>query len=768
MAHQVKKHATTTPDTTTTTGGGADVGKNTLTGSLPAASGAYGAFNDIATNVVDLDLAVTAWNSGLDTLNPSVLETAGELALAKWRASLAKAPATLNSGYQAGAQELLQRARATIGKLGLYHCNREHIRFEPEPATDPFTYVPHAIKQASAAIADVSEVIRLARDPALDQGGRMRIATLFQKHVTDDVTSRWMQATIESQKLSRQVFGMDGLAGQIIGELTEKQESEAYFRSVHQDVGAAAVVDLDRDADEMQALAGGGDAGASDYIKILEKHAPLERANLLRLLLHRGALDDCVHRGGGDDLIAAIHATPTFGVWEYSYSKVTMRSKWDRAQSSVKEMGQELPGATLSFVAGVYDGLGTIPGVGGVFKRSAKSIREGRDQLDDAIGVNKEHKQVNDMVGSGAGRIDSAILMSGAGGEFEAAGAVKDAYDTGSLVARIGGEVMELRAAFLEAKEEWPVVTGVITDVMSEAEGLALDAASGDAKLGDHAIHLLSAMLDRGIDKLGKMAGGKLANAEQKKHAKRHAQWDEHRERAGAAASQRASSQELRDETAATLAAGERVRRGGTQAEIDAAKADLEQHAARVRSLASKETLTQLDARAGAEKKLDKAEQAEQKRADDQEIEDDGHLAHYKAALGEKVKEAIVAFGVGALKGAKDALISEARGSGVDLRQVLIAALTKGSTDAVTESVMPVVKEMLVKVVSAMVDELGELISDDLKNVSKLVEGPIEELVDWGVEKLELEEHVERFMESVIERAFGGNEQLAAGSEGDD
>ncbi|HTJ45381.1 MAG TPA: hypothetical protein VL463_24920, partial [Kofleriaceae bacterium] len=423
----------------------------------------------------------------------------------------------------------------------------------------------------------------------------------------------------------------------------------------------------------------------------------------------------------------------------------------------------ELPGAALEFAGGVYHEMGHLPAIGPVFERAGKSFDDLAKVTDDAIGVNADDIKARNAIASGAGHVAGAIGVSGVGGEFAEA---KRAYDAGSAVDKAASLVMEVKEGFDAAQEKWETVTGIFTEVAAGVVELGTDELAGDQDKWKHLIGHLDGVLDLAIEKLGKMEGAALGGDSAKEKKKKDDRIQKKHDAAVDKAGEDAMSQELKDAHAAAARSARLAKNPqGTPASRSRAAAQLKKDAAKVRELGDRDALAIASARAKADQEEDKTD--DQARALDADMKKAADRAgYYKEQLADVVKEVIVGFTVGALKGAKEELVealerlADGKAANLDGRQMLIKALTKGGTNAIIDVVEPRVKKKLVKFFENAIGDLLAHIDEELRGAATLAESAIEEAVDWGLEQIGAEEWLEEKIGWLVEQAFGGNESL--------
>lgn len=772
---------TTTPTPPHGTAIGATPGKQTLTQTMAAMPPAAepdpskAIFDDAATKLVaaghHLQQDVSRWNVGLDIFNPGTVRAAGEQAMTDWLQVLQMAAMLRSSPMADAAEHALQSARELVAQLGLFHFLNQPINARALPIDD-YIVVPHIeaqIQRAERTIADALRLFELCQGGKvagmkLDAPTRLEVGQLLKDHSENDEETRWLEAFMKGTNIRHTVFSMgtDSEAQNLAMREVQIQQDEQFFLTTgnKHDFDAAEMAVLDDDAGQIV-----------DFIKkeaygwrtvgVLQKYTPEKRAFLIQLLGHRHQLDNMVHRAEeyGDSVQALIKECPGWGWWTYDYKRVTEKSGWDKADDVVTEMVDELPGAALSFAGGVYHEMGHLPAIGPVFERAGKSFDELAHVTDDAIGVDKDAAAMRDKISGGTGHVVAAIGVSGVGGEFVEA---KRAYDAGSTLQKAADLVLQVRDGFESAKKNYGLVVGVLSEVGAGVSELATDAAAGDSDKWEHLAEHLGAALDVAIDKLGEHEGAELGGDRAEEEEKRKKQRDKKHEQVVDKAGDDAISPELRQAKADVDRSARLARQPdprGTENSRARAAAQLKVDAAKMRELGERDALKVATARANAERQDDVAQSQAQAQQNDADKASEGKVEYYKGKLGDIVREVIVGFTVGALKGARTELWKEIGRGKIDGHQILVKALTKGGTDAILELVMPRAKKMLTTFFKNAIGDLLAQFDEDLRGAVSLAEQPIAEAVDWGIEQLGIEKWFEGQVEHLVEGLVGPGEK---------
>lgn len=661
------------------------------------------------------------------------------------------------------------------------------LRYQGEPIAGPRARVGastadfvHERYELGARCIDVTQQVlaicaRRKEDengrPELDSADAMAIARILTLHgEASEQGFLWKALRLHGHE--RMVRHLGGFAGAMVQEASNRRTDEAAATHgwTEEAIGPERIEFLHSQVNDVADAVDRRSESGMFYVMAIKQFAEPERGAFVRMLQTRGLLFNMV-RLGGDDVKFVIRRSGGFTSWRYDEGRADVEPK-KSALGAVKAAAKSIPGATANFAAGVYSGLGHVPVVGGVFKRSAESFRELGEYADDEIGVPEEDRGLRNKIAGTAGAIDSMILQAGVAAEvgagqaataFNAARGANAAYEGYTTVQKITGMLGELQDGWATAKNGWALWTNTMNEMSGMVTDVLIDQATGDPKQTVHIIDHVSALFDMGIEQLGGKVAGRTTEAGKKKEAKR-ATHDADRDKGRGEVAQRTASADLKIEVSLLGDAHKRLENAVDPAERAAIEQEMEHHAERVRVLSTPEhfgNAALVEARIRDEK--EEAEEAQQEK-DDAKNEHkfrDGvkKLGH---SIAEKIKEALIEFGIAALSSAKDQLVNQLKarltsGKPLDIaaRKILANAVAKGASKVAVDMAGEFVRDAIGDLIHKGIEKLIAAHFPGMEGMATLLDGPIGELLEHLEEQLGVDSYIEEPIEELILRMFG-------------
>lgn len=607
--------------------------------------------------------------------------------------------------------------------------------------------------------------------PELEPADAMAVARLFTIH-SEASEQGFLWKALRHHGHERMVRHLGGFAGAMVQEAYDRRIDEAVATRgwTEDEIPRERIEFLHGQVNEVSDAVDRRSESAIFYISKIRQFEEPERGAFVRSLQTRGLLFNMV-RLGGEQVKFAIRHSEGLGSWRYDEARADVEPK-KSAWGAVKAAGKSIPGATANFAAGVYSGLGHVPLVGGVFKRSAQSFRDLGEYADDEIGVPEEDRALRNKIAGTAGAIDSMILQAGVAAEvgagqaanaFNAARGANTAYEGYTTVQKITGMLGELKDGWGAAKNGWSLWTSTMNEMSGAVTDVLFDQATGDPKQTEHVIDHVSALFDIGIKQLGGKVAGRTTEAGKKKEAKR-ATYEQDRDTKRGAVAQQTASADLKIEVALLGDAHKRLENAQDDGERAAIEQEMKHRAERVRVLSTPDHFANaalVEARMKEEK--EEADEAQQEKDDAGKEHGfrDGvkKLGH---TIAEKVKEALIDFGVAALSSAKDQLVKQLKalltsGKPLDLnaRKILANAVAKGASKVAVGMAGEFVRGVIGDLIHKGIEELIAAHYPGMEGLATLLDGPVGELLEHLEEQLGVDAYIEEPIENLILQMFG-------------
>jgi len=487
---------------------------------------------------------VLPWYDDVATLDAATVRTRGNRINVGWESLVAQHASLAKEGARAKAElaetpapEETAAPRPTIGSIetelvgagsALEHARKQiglvvglqDYRGKPmlrgyravPTGPDPTVFVDTQVERAQHAFS----IILRAGAICEHELGQFTVAeedklVAVISETTNELEYKFVMAALTHLGYAAAVYRIhDDPKAQLVAHHDRLQELDAATRDGDIDTKLAQQMSEDMRRLVVEAETSGG-ASSVNIDEILDRYAkPPEAKRVFVRLIERRGIGDALMRRGNTERVS------TFLGRAYDAEGDTRRGIGAAAADIGDEAARQAPGAVLTFMAGVYGGMSSLPGIGGVMQDASDGFKDLAKLADEATGAWQDGAVTRNTIAWWTGYSVEKIAemavtrdLAGARG----AAALHGATTTAEAIDMFGvceGLVHQAREVYESASDAWKLAIEQLPMIMRTVrDGVAL-AHDGEDIAFDLGIQLAGAAFDTGVDALAKLCKTKL------------------------------------------------------------------------------------------------------------------------------------------------------------------------------------------------------------------------------------------------------------------